>query len=164
LGVATGYSVMRYLRARRIESRKAFLVVGLRRLYGQEANSQIPAQWQEFTSYIGTISGQIDENTYGVGYNSDDEGRIDYLCGVEVADFANLPSKLDGVRLPQQRYAVFTHRDHVSTINHTWNIIWGQWLPQSEYTAVDAPFFECYGENFNPLSGMDGCDLWVPVQ
>ena len=147
----------------RIETRKTFLVAGLRERYGEEASRLIPAQWQRFTPYIGAIPQQVNGNTYGVGYNGDDEGNIDYICGVEVSTTSDLPTELDYVRVPEQLYVIFTHRDHVSTIGRTWDIVWGQWLPQSEYKAADAPFFECYGASFDPVSGMGGIELWIPV-
>src|SRR5438105_2014185 len=68
------------------------------------------------------------------------------------------------VRIPEQRYAVFTHSDHVSTIRRTVNTIWNQWLPASGLKAADAPFFERYDENFDPLTGNGGLEIWVPVK
>ena len=68
------------------------------------------------------------------------------------------------VRIPEQRYAVFTHRDHISTIRRTVNTIWNHWLPASGLKAADAPNFERYDENFDPLTGNGGLEIWVPVK
>jgi hypothetical protein len=52
---------------------------------------------------------------------------------------------------------MFRQRSHISTIRSTWNAIWNNWLPESEYEAIDAPDFECYGplrtgrEGFKPF-------------
>jgi len=148
----------------RIETRKTFIVAGLRERYGEEASRHIPAQWQRFTPFIGSIPQQIGGNTYGVGYNGDDEGNIDYICGVEVRSTSELPTELDYVRIPEYRYAVFTHDDHISTIGRTWNIVWGEWLPKSEFEVADSPFFECYGATFDPIAGMGSIELWIPVK
>lgn len=147
----------------RIETRPAFLVAGLRARYGEEASAQIPSQWQQFMPYLGAIGQQLGNETYGVGYNGDDEGHIDYLSGVAVADFSDLPAELATLRIPAQRYVVFDHTDHVSTINRTWSYIWSHWLPASGYQLADAPFFEQYGETFDPVSGLGGFELWVPI-
>ena len=69
---------------------------------------------------------------------------------------ANSPA----VRIPEQRYAVFTHRDHISTIRRTINTIWNHWLPASGMKAADAPNFERYDENFDPLTGNGGLEIW----
>jgi len=148
----------------RIETHGAFLVVGLRERYGQEASQHAPAQWQRFTPYIGAIPAQVGNCTYGVGYNGDDDGNIDYLCGVEVTRISNLPDELDHVRVPERRYAVFTHAEHVSSIRQSWDMVWNQWLSQAEYTVADAPFFERYGEDFDPETGFGTIVLWVPIQ
>ena len=148
----------------RFENRTAFLVVGLKARYGEDASAHIPAQWQRFTPYIGTISRQIGETTYGVGYNGDDEGNLDYLCGVAVADFSDVPPELDTLHIPEQRYAIFNHPDHVSTVNQTWNFIWSIWFPNSGYQPADAPFFECYGQTFDPMTGSGGFELWIPIK
>ena len=54
------------------------------------------------------------------------------------------------IRIPEQRYAVFTHADHVASIRSTVNTIWNQWLPASGLKAADAPNFERYDEKFDP--------------
>ena len=71
-------------------------------------------------------------------------------------DFSDLPREFSRVRIPEQKYAVFTHRDHISTIRRTINTIWNHWLPASGLKAADAPNFERYDENFDPLTGNGG--------
>jgi len=83
---------------------------------------------------------------------------------VEVKDFLRIPADWSRVRIPAQKYAVFSQRDHISTIRSTWNTIWNEWLPTFEYEVVDAPDFERYGEEFNPTTGMGGFEIWIPVK
>ena len=116
----------------RFEDGKRLLVAGVGERYTCETSAGIPAQWQRFVPYLGEVPGQIGRVAYGVRYNFDDSGNFDYLCGVEVEDFSNLPPQWARVRLAQRRYAVFSHREHVSTIRRTWNTIWNKWLPGSD--------------------------------
>ncbi|WP_204301640.1 GyrI-like domain-containing protein, partial [Stenotrophomonas maltophilia] len=74
-----------------------------------------------FGPHIGHVPGQVGQTCYGVCHNSDEDGNFDYLCGVEVAGFADLPRDFDRLRVPAQRYAVFSHRAHISTIRRTVN-------------------------------------------
>jgi predicted transcriptional regulator YdeE len=37
-------------------------------------------------------------------------------------------------------------------------------MPQSGYQAADAPIIEHYDSRFDPLSGYDGIEPWVPLQ
>jgi AraC family transcriptional regulator len=143
---------------------KALLIAGLGERYDQDCNPAIPAQWQRFVPHLGRIAGQVGQTAYGVCCNSDDAGNFEYVCGVEVADFSNVPKDWSRVRIPQQRYAVFAHRDHVAKIRATWHTIWNQWLPESGYEVVDAPFFERYGPEFDSMKGTGGLEIWLPVR
>jgi AraC family transcriptional regulator len=148
----------------RLENGKPLLIAGLGARYSCETSKAIPAQWQRFQPHIGNIPGQIGRAAYGVCCNSDDAGTFDYICGVEVADFSALPPEFSHVRISRQRYAVFTHRAHISTIRRTVNTIWNKWLPESPHEAADAPDFERYGEDFDPETGSGGVEIWVPIK
>jgi AraC family transcriptional regulator len=157
-------ALMTNLEPPRFESAKAMLIAGLGARYSCDSSKGVPAQWQRFQPHLGNIPGQIGRTAYGVCCNSDDEGNFDYVCGVEVSDFSGLPPELTRVRLPAQRYAVFQHRDHISTIRRTVNTIWSKWLPESKYEAADAPSFERYGEEFDGRSGNGGLEFWIPIK
>lgn len=148
----------------RFETGKPLLIAGLSERYNDETIAGVPALWQRFEPYIGTIPGQIGRTTYGVCCNGDDEGNIDYIAGVEVADFSDLPGAFARLRIPTQRYAVFTHRDHVSSIRRTWKTIWAKWLPESGHEVADGPSFERYGETFDPRSGTGWFEIWIPIK
>jgi AraC family transcriptional regulator len=143
---------------------KAMLIAGLRTRYTQETVAGIPAQWQRFQPYLGNVPGQVGNVAYGVCCNGDDDGNVDYLCGVEVAGFSELPPELDRLRIAAQRYAVFRHAEHISTIRRTWFTIMNAWLPKSGHALADAPEFERYDESFDPATGQGGLEIWIPIK
>jgi AraC family transcriptional regulator len=158
------HAILTDLAEPRFESRKAFLAAGLSARYDYEScGGGIPAQWQRFAPYIGNVPGQIGTHAYGVRYNSDDNG-LDYLCAVEVSEFSQLPEEFSRVRVPANRYAVFTHRGHIAAIRSTWHTIWNKWLPKSGHQLADAPDFERYGPEFDARSGNGDVEIWVPVK
>src|SRR5467141_796537 len=140
------------LQAPRFQTSKPLLVAG------------IPGQVQRFHQSVANIPGRSGKVAYGVCCNGDDAGNFDYIAGVEVSDFSDLPREFYSVRIPEHRYAVFTHRDHISTIRRTVNTIWNHWLPASGLKVADAPNFERYDENFDPLTGNGGLEIWIPVK
>jgi AraC family transcriptional regulator len=148
----------------RFETSMPLLVAGLGERYTWESGAAIPGQWQRFQQAVPDIPSRIGRVAYGVCCNGDDAGNFDYIAGVEVSDFSDLPREFAKVRIPEQRYAVFTHKDHISTIRRTVNTIWNAWLPASGLKAADAPNFERYGENFDPVTGNGGLEIWVPVR
>jgi AraC family transcriptional regulator len=152
------------LQAPRFETSRPLLIAGIGERYNHENGAGIPGQWQRFQQSVENIPGRIDKVAYGVCCNGDDAGNFDYIAGVEVTDFSDLPREFSRVRIPEQRYAVFAHRDHISSIRRTINTIWNHWLPASALKAADAPNFERYDENFDPLTGNGGLEIWVPVR
>jgi len=153
------------LKPPRFETAKAMLIAGVGERYNHcdSGGAGIPNQWQRFHERAGDIPGRIGNVAFGVCCNGDDAGNFDYIAGVEVSDLADLPREFAGVRLPAQRYAVFTHADHISTIRRTVTAIWNQWLPQSGLKVAEAPNFERYDERFDPITGKGGLEIWVPV-
>ena len=151
------------LQVPRFEISKPLLVAGLCGRYSSENGAGIPGQWQRFHQCVADIPNRIGKLVFGVCCNGDDAGNFDYIAGVEVSDFSDLPREFVRVRIPEARYVVFTHKDHISTIRRTVNTIWNHWLPASGLKAADAPNFERY-ENFDPLTGDGGLEIWVPVK
>ncbi|TPI82614.1 AraC family transcriptional regulator [Mesorhizobium sp. B2-8-9] len=157
-------SLLTTLEPPRFETSRPFLVAGLGERYSCETSAGIPMQWQRFGPYIGNIPGEIGDVAYGVCVNGDDAGNFDYVVGVEVTDFSDLPKDFHRVRVPAQKHAVFSHREHISTIRRTVNTIWNSWLPASGHEIADAPEFERYGPEFDARTGNGGLEIWVPVK
>ena len=157
-------TVIDNLQPPRFETGKALLVAGPGERYTWESGAAIPGQWQRFHQKVDEIPHRVGKVAYGVCCNGDDSGNFDYIAGVEVSDFSGLPREFSRVRIPEQRYAVFSHKDHISTIRRTVNTIWNHWLPASGLKAADAPSFERYDENFDPVTGNGGLEIWVPIR
>jgi AraC family transcriptional regulator len=148
----------------RFEHSPALLVAGLCERYTCENLAGIASQWQRFLPYFGHVPGQVGRIAYGVISNTDEAGNIDYLAGVEVADFSRLGPELARLRIPGQRYAVFRHREHISSIRATMFTIFNRWLPQSGHEVLDAPELERYGEEFDSRTGLGGLEIWIPIR
>jgi AraC family transcriptional regulator len=143
---------------------KPLLIAGLGERISRDNGAGIPGQWRRFHQMMADIPDRVGQLAYGVCCNGDDSGNFDYIAGVEVSDFSELQREFARVRIPEQKYAVFTHRDHISTIRRTVNTIWNQWLPASGMKAADAPSFERYDATFDPATGNGGLEIWVPVR
>lgn len=150
--------------APRFETGKTLLIAGLGDRYTFETNGGIPMLWQRVGEQFGHIPGQIGMVGYGVCYNFDDEGHFDYLAGAGVKSFAELPAEFTRLRVPEHNYAVFTHEGHISAISATHNAIWSQWIPLNKEKMSDAPSFERYAADFDPVTGFGGVEVWIPVK
>ena len=154
----------------RVENGKALLIAGFREHYTEQTMNNIAAQWQRFAPQIGNIAGQIDRKTYGVCFELSESGQgIDYLSGVEVSSPSGLPAEFATVSLPAQKYAIFTHREHVSKLRDALDAISQRWRPEwgeaLRHRGSETPaFFERYTEEFDPRTGMGGIEVWVPIR
>ena len=126
----------------RVVGEEALLIFGLGQRY--RTNAGIPSQWDRFVPYLGTIRNQVGQETYGVICNPDDTGSYEYVCGVRVSEFPDEPAEFSRLRIPPQTYAVFEHKDHVSSIGTTWRAIWDHALGEAGYRASDGPAFATF--------------------
>jgi AraC family transcriptional regulator len=151
----------------RFEDGKPMLLAGLRDYYRVATMSEIPGLWKRFAPYIGRVPGQVGGVTYGVCFPSSD--GFDYMAAVEVRSSEGLPDEFSVVTMPAERYAVFSHKGHVSKLPETCRAIEREWLPRSRYSlALGTPgspgFFERYGESFDPKIGAGDVEVWVPIR
>ena len=109
------------LEAPRFLNGKALVLAGLRSRYASETMNGIPAQWERFAPHIGKLPGPVGHAAYGACWNL--PGGIDYLTGVEVSRSSGIPGEFIVVGLPEQKYAVFPHREHVSRLRETLDAI-----------------------------------------
>jgi AraC family transcriptional regulator len=148
----------------RFEDLDVLLVAGLNRRYsGLEDSAGVPGQWQQFGAGQSHVRSRVGATAYGVCFNLDDEGSMDYLCGIEVTGFGSQASQFACLRIPRRRYAVFVHREHIAGIRRTWDAIWNGWLPRSGHEVADAPLLERYDDHFHPRSGRGGFSLLIPL-
>lgn len=148
----------------RIVDRPAFLVAGMSERHTPETMEEIALLWRRFMAHIGNVRGKVGDATYGICFNSDLRGNFDYLAGVEVQGAAHLPSQLTSLAIARQRYAVFTHRGHISAISRSWAEIFGRLLSDAGLLPAGAPAFERYDQRFDPSSGSGEVEIWVPLK
>ena len=149
----------------RFENGGELLIAGLSGRFGPHNRDQIPALWMRWgPQYFGSTPGQVDKKSYGLCWNMDGKGNLDYLAGVEVRSFDGLPAELTQMKLAPQRYAIFAHQGHISAISNTWMDIFDKWLPKSGAALVPAPSFERYDEEFDPAVGMGHVEIWIPLK
>ncbi len=132
---------------------------------------EIAALWPRFVEQLrlARLSGVGGKVSYGAGFHCfDGSPTYQYLCAVEVSDFTGVPAGWARVDVPRRRYAVFTHREHVSRLGEAIEAIHRSWLPGSGHVAAlggGAPdFLERYGEGFDPAAGTGDLEVWFPIR
>ena len=141
------------------------IVAGLSERFAASRTAAIPSLWRKFQPYFYEWTGRAPEPgvAYGVCYHQSD-AALDYMAGVETREGDDLPEGFTRLRIAPQTYAVFPHRGHISGLRATWGAIWDKWLPESGLKVVHAPFFECYGADFDGGAGEGGLEIWISVE
>jgi AraC family transcriptional regulator len=75
-----------------------------------------------------------------------------------------MPENMEGFTLMEGLYAVFLHKNAISTPEKTFGFIYGAWIPNSEYELDNRPHFEVLGEKYrnNDISSEE--EIWIPIR
>lgn len=154
----------------RFMDRAAFQVVGLAKRYPPDKLSLIPAQWADLRSQAAYVTGRVGGDAYGVWYDVlNGENVFTYVTGFVVGAFAPVHPALSRMRIVAQHYAVFAHTGPIGEIRQSMDSVLNDWLPKSgrQHARPDpaAPdFFERYGADFNPETGLGTVEIWLPIK
>jgi AraC family transcriptional regulator len=150
----------------RFETLPPLLFAGLQETYAYGGNAAIPSLWQKFNAHDGNIAHQVGNAAYGIcTHIAGESEKFRYMAAVAVDDATDLPDGFATLKIPGQRYAVFSHRGHVSGIPATMHQIFGTWLPASDLRLADMPdMFERYDERFDPYTGTGLTEIWIPIR
>ena len=140
-------------------------VAGLSEPCSFGATVNIPAQWRKFVSeHYEDIPNKVERMPIGICRTPDDEGCFEYMCAAEVETFGSRRKPLTYLDIDPGTYAVFEHRDHVSTIFDTYSAIWNEALPALARTVADGPALEFHNDEFDPDTGHGGLTIWIPLE
>lgn len=154
----------------RIENREAFeLLLKVKSfsntIINEEDNHEVAAFWEE-TIEKGE-SKILHKHTekhdmYGACTPVSEESKtFDYGIGVEWKDSTVVPEGFDVWKVKPMTYAVFKCiGNDGDCIKETWERIFKEFLPQSEYQMLEEIDFELYPEEASECF----CEIWIPVQ
>jgi len=130
----------------------------------------IPRLWDEFIQREGRIVHRSGAVNIGLCQAiPDDQPKHPeeclYVACTEVTAFDSVPEGMSAHVIPAGRYAVFTHKGKLDqSLEHTYNYIYGSWLPRSGEELRDAPDLELYDERFKFGSDDSEVDIYIPIK
>ena len=151
----------------KIVQKEAMTIVGMQ-IRSSLKNNEVPQLWTKFSPRENEIQHVINpSNFWGISFDYEqkkDDMEFSYIAGKEVTSTEDIPDGMTFIELPNQTYAVFTHKGSLDHLTKTYNYIYGIWLPKSKYKSDEsAPELELYDERFQfglPTSEMD---IYVPI-
>lgn len=146
-----------------IVQRPAFSVAGI--LYhGKNEHNEIPQLWDQFWPRHAELQSVVEPQvSYGLCDHVDERtGEFDYVAGMQVAPDALLPVGMVKWEIPALTYAVFTTT--LPKIGPTFDAIYREWMPNSEYHRTAGPDVELYTAEFDPNAPDSTFYLYIPVE
>lgn len=154
----------------RIETLESKRLVGLR-LKMSLAKNRTKELWQTFMprrteakARVGAhyISMQVFDPSQGDPFSR--EAVFEKWATVEVEDQGEAPEGMDTYTLAGGKYAVFTHRGPASAAPETFHMIFGVWLPNSDYALDAREHFEVLPADYRPDDPDATEEIWIPIR
>jgi AraC family transcriptional regulator len=83
---------------------------------------------------------------------------------IEVADFSSIPEGMESFEMSGGKYAVFLHKGSPREFQKTFQHIFNEWLPSTQYRLDHRPHFELLGEKYRNNHPNSEEEVWVPVK
>jgi len=145
-----------------IMTKPAFTVVGML-IHTKPMTPDIPHLWQQFGPRMDEVPHLAEPGvSYGLMEHFDEMSRLDYMAGEAVEKVVDLPAGMARWDVPTNTYVVFEAT--LPTIGDTFGYIYNTWLPTSGYQQAAGPYFERYGETFNPDDPTSKLSIYIPVE
>ncbi|MBK9487732.1 MAG: GyrI-like domain-containing protein [Haliscomenobacter sp.] len=85
-------------------------------------------------------------------------------AAVEVSSFEVVPEGMEAHILAGGLYAVFLHQGPASAFQKTFQFIFDEWLPNSEYTLDHREHFELLGPKYKNNDPSSEEEIWIPIK
>jgi len=144
-------------------------LVGLSFYYDFNSNkNDLTDQYNHLISEIKKIKGvkypwQMYQMQYWFEHQKSDSVYI-YIA-VEVEYYDTIPFYLTQKRIPQGQYLKFYHKGLANQVSKTYNYIYKEWLPRTDYRLPYNFCFEHYGkESLGPYNPNSVSEIYIPVK
>ena len=146
------------------------------RIAGQRIRNSLSRQetgklWAGFMPRRKEISDTIGKDLYSVeiypvGFfdRLDPDREFEKWAGVPVENSDSLPPGMESILISAGLYAVILHRGPVSRSMETFQYLFGEWLPASDYLLDERPHFEIMDERYRGEDPDSREDFYVPIK
>jgi AraC family transcriptional regulator len=166
IGPSTTFILIMFLRTERLNEKK---LVGMK-LTMSLADNKTATLWRSFKprqkEILNNLNGDLFSlQIYPPDYFQPFDPKKEFVkwALVEVADFDRLPEGMEPFILPGGEYAVFLHKGS-SADSSTFQYIFKEWLPASQYLPDERPHFEILGDRYKNGDPASEEEIWIPIR
>lgn len=85
-------------------------------------------------------------------------------AAIEVSEYEKIPEEMETLEIPEGTYAVFEYKGAANNFAPMFQLIFGTWIPASEYEVDKRPHFDVLGEKYKGNDPDSEEEIWVPVK
>jgi AraC family transcriptional regulator len=85
-------------------------------------------------------------------------------AAIEVTNFSDIPDNMETYTLKGGLYAVFIHKGAAGSFPKTFQFIFNEWLPKSEYKLDNREHFDLMGDKYKNDDPESEEEIWVPIR
>ena len=143
-------------------------LVGLPFYYELGQVDDLSSPWQKLLDNAAAIPDRIiPEKYYQVQYwfADQDTESIFFYIALEVNSYKDIPVQFTAKTLPKQTYLKFLHKGFSNKVGLTYQYIYEEYLPETDYKLPHLFNFEYYGpEHKGPYNEESVSEIYIPVE
>ena len=133
---------------------------------------QTPGLWRSFMPQRKNIQHTVNNDLYelliydpSLSFNDFNHDTLfEKWVTVEVSSIDTIPDDMEAYILKGGSYAVFTHKGPAATFQKTFQSIFTEWLPNSEYLLDKREHFQLLGEKYKNNEPDSEEEVWIPIK
>lgn len=136
------------------------------------AQDQTLELWQSFAPRKKEIKNIVNSDLYSVEIypntsfiqNFNPTQEFEKWAAIAVSKVEQIPEGMETLTVPEGLYAVFPYKGKPSEIKDTFQYIYGQWFPNSDYEMDERPYFALMGDKYKGEHPDSEEEFWIPIK
>lgn len=143
-------------------------VIGIKCTTTMKENT-IPQLWDRYNKIHDTIPNKVDSPCLGICVYIDmdkctEDTYFDYIAATCVSSFDNIPEGMMSYTIPKGKFACFTHKGSLDTLDKTYNYIFGVWANETECEIDQRDQIELYDDRFKWGQPESEFEILIPIK
>lgn len=123
--------------------------------------------WRKFMMRRSEIANRISDQLFSLqiypGNFTPNQSFTKYALA-EVPDFDNIPNDFETFELEKGKYLVFNYKGKAENGPEVFSYIFQTVIPENHFEVDDRPYFEIFGDDYNPSSESAEEEIWIPIK
>lgn len=125
-------------------------------------------QWSNLMNHLDMIPSRHEQSSFyqmQIWFEDQKKDAMYFYVGTGIKGLVDLPMQMNYKKIPPGKFIRFYHKGVANTIGKTYQYIYEEWLPSTNYKLPYSFNFEYYGpENQGPYNPESITEIYIPVE